>query len=507
MTGFSLHSRGLRGALLAVLLALASPADAGVRSFAPSAPATETTATADAIAVVYLQLQAAAERFETALRRLQQPAHGAAAEAGMRTALAELRTLGEQCRSLPGCDLGRVLAVWQTLVERQQQALLRPPEPAQAPTLPVVDAPPPPDYPAAAETARLLAGTDLAAMIRLNGPIKAAMADWLTTMRPNLIETWKNYSFLRHRMYPHFEQGGLPEALLFGILARESLGRVHAMSRSGAAGPMQFMPVTAKRYGIPAGDGRFDPRMDPAEAARASAAYINEQLGRFNRSLELTLAAYNGGEGRVGRIAARHGAGAFWSSSFLDELPPQTREYVPKVLAAAYLFLHPEEFNLRFPELDTAPAQLVLRRAVSLAELSICLGQGDREEGWFRTLRNLNPRLKPEQRLLPGAVVHVPRTVLPDYALYCEDPRFMARVAALRDARYPADVPYASYTVRAGESLADIADRHACRDIREIAAMNTLDPPLYRLQVGQSLKVPVCGKPNPAGATRSLAGP
>jgi membrane-bound lytic murein transglycosylase D len=247
--------------------------------------------------------------------------------------------------------------------------------------------------------------------------------------------------------------------------------------------------------------------MDPAEAARASAAYINEQLKRFNHSLELTLAAYNGGEGRVGRMAARHGTDAFWSGRFLDELPAQTREYVPKVLAAAYLFLHPEEFNLRFPELDTAPAQLVLRRAASLAELSICLGQGDREEGWFRTLRNLNPRLKPHQRQLPGAVVQVPRTVLPDYELHCQDPRFMARIAGLRDARYPDDVPYTAYTVRKGESLADIASRHACRDIREIAALNTLDPPLYRLQVGQSLRVPVCGKPAPSGSPRRLAGP
>lgn len=504
MTGFSLHSWRFHVGLLALLMAGA--AHAGVRSFAPSLPAAEPPA-ADATAVVYLRLQAAESRFDQALKRWQQAAHAAAAEAELRGALTELRTLGEQCRALPTCDLTRVLTVWQTLAERQQQALLRPSEPAPAPTAPLADAPPPPDYPAAAETARLLAGTDLREMIRLNGPIKAAMADWLTTMRPNLIETYKNYSFLRHRMYPHFERGGLPEALLFGILARESLGRVHAMSRSGAAGPMQFMPATAKRYGIPAGDGRFDPRMDPAEAARASAAYINDQLGRFNQSLELTLAAYNGGEGRVGRMAARHGKDAFWSSRFLDELPSQTREYVPKVLAAAYLFLHPEEFNLRFPELDGTPAQLVLRRAASLAELSICLGQGEREEGWFRTLRNLNPRLKPHQRLLPGAVVHVPRAVLPDYELHCQDTRFMARVAALRDARYPADVPYASHTVRAGESLADIAGRHPCRDIREIAAMNTLDPPLYRLQVGQALKVPVCGKPAAAGSPRSLAGP
>lgn len=506
MTGFSLHSR-VQAALAAVLLFVSGSTLAGVRSFAPVTPADPVETRSAALEALYARMQSAEARFETALRDRRAGKALAAADAEMQAALAQLAEHSRQCRALPGCDLGRVVELWQSLVERQQQALTLSDEIEPATTLPVVDAPPPPEYPAAADTARLLAGTDLKEMIRLNAPVRAAMADWLTTMRPNLIETYKNYSFLRHRMYPHFERGGLPEALLFGILARESLGRVHAMSRSGAAGPMQFMPATAKRLGIPAAEPRFDPRMDPAEAARASAAYINEQLKRFNHSLELTLAAYNGGEGRVGRMAERHGTNAFWSSRFLDELPAQTREYVPKVLAAAYLFLHPEEFNLRFPELDTAPAQLVLRRAASLAELSICLGQGDREEGWFRTLRNLNPRLKPHQRQLPGAVVHVPRAVLPDYELHCQDARFMARVAGLRDARYPDEVPYTAYTVRAGESLADIASRHACRDIREIAAMNTLDPPLYRLQVGQSLQVPVCGKSAPAGASRGLAGP
>lgn len=505
MARFPLRPPLLTRCLALLLLSFAAPLLAGVRNFAP-APAVVDTAPRAAVEALYARLQAAEARFESGLRRWT-PAVAESGHSEMSAALGELRVLSEQCRALPGCDLGRVLSLWQSLVERQQQTLLRPAESDRTATLPAVDTQAPPEYPAAADTARLLAGTDLKEMIRLNAPVKAAVADWLTTMRPNLIETWKNYAFLRHRMYPHFERGGLPEALLFGILARESLGRVHAMSRSGAAGPMQFMPATAKRLGIPAGDGRFDPRMDPAEAARASAAYINEQLKRFNQSLELTLAAYNGGEGRVGRMAERHGTGAFWSSRFLDELPTQTREYVPKVLAAAYLFLHPEEFNLRFPELDATPAQLVLRRAASLAELSICLGQGEREEGWFRTLRNLNPRLKPQQRLLPGAVVQVPRAVLPDYELHCQDTRFMARIAALRDARYPADVPYAAYTVRAGESLADIAARHACRDIREIAAINTLDPPLYRLQIGQSLQVPVCGKPAPQGGPRSLAGP
>ena len=50
-----------------------------------------------------------------------------------------------------------------------------------------------------------------------------------------------NYQYLRFEMWPEYQKAGLPEAMLFGILAKESGGKVHAVSRSGAAGPLQFM--------------------------------------------------------------------------------------------------------------------------------------------------------------------------------------------------------------------------------------------------------------------------
>ena len=58
---------------------------------------------------------------------------------------------------------------------------------------------------------------------------------------------------------------------------------------------MQFMYATGRRFGLgPDGTG-FDTRYDPRAAAEASAAYLNERMGQLNRSIELALAAYNGG--------------------------------------------------------------------------------------------------------------------------------------------------------------------------------------------------------------------
>ena len=85
----------------------------------------------------------------------------------------------------------------------------------------------------------------------------------------------------------------------------------------------------------------------------------------------------------------------------LASLPRETRDYVPRILAAAWLFLHAEDYNLELPAIDATTASLVLQRDASIGELAICLGQAlDRERGWFRTLRNLNPRIEPSERMM-----------------------------------------------------------------------------------------------------------
>ncbi|MCB1611803.1 MAG: transglycosylase SLT domain-containing protein, partial [Xanthomonadales bacterium] len=286
------------------------------------------------------------------------------------------------------------------------------------------------------------------------------------------------------------QKADLPEALLFAILAKESAGRVHAYSRAGAAGPLQFMPATAQRFGLTRNG--FDERLDPAAVARANAAYVEEQLAAFNNDLELTLAAYNGGEGRMRRLAAKNPGKGFWSQRIFFALPAETRDYVPKVLAAAYLFLHPDEYGLRFPMVDSQLALLTLDRPLSLGEVAICLGQDERPEGWFRTLRNLNPRLKPEERLTVGATLRVPAKLVTAYGERCGDEPFLARIAALQDARHPAGPTQVGYTVRRGDTLMAIARRTRCSSVEEVAKLNNIRGPKYALRVGQQLRLPTC---------------
>jgi membrane-bound lytic murein transglycosylase D len=332
-------------------------------------------------------------------------------------------------------------------------------------------------------------GKDLRELIDLNEPIKAALNDWLTWMRPNLMTSYENYLYLRTKMAPIYNEAGLPEALLFGIIATETGGKVHAYSKAGAAGPLQFMRSTGRRYGLTMENG-FDLRYDPVASTRANVSYLNEQLDELNQSLEKTLAAYNGGENRLRSLNRRYRDADFWDSRFYNSLPNETRQYVPRVLAAAWLFLHPEDYNLQFPQQNTETGTLKIKQDTSLDELCICFGQElGQSDGWFRTLRNLNPRIDAEESIKAGAEIEIPANLREIYEEKCLQGKLVILAHELHDAKYPEMI---IYTVMAGDTLGEIAARYRCTSQREIATINNLRSPKYMIRVGQQLKIPGC---------------
>jgi membrane-bound lytic murein transglycosylase D len=311
-------------------------------------------------------------------------------------------------------------------------------------------------------------------------------------MRPQLLSAHQNYQFLRAQIAPVYEEAGLPEALLFGLLATESGGKVHSYSRAGAAGLLQFMPATGRRYGLRSDNG-FDMRLDPAAAAQASVDYLNDQFEAMNNNLEKALAAYNGGENRVQRLHRKSSGSSFWDSKIYYSLPHETREYVPRLLAAAWLFMHPEEYNLEFPVYETETTRLALEQDIALGELAICLGQAQNGQGWFRTLRNLNPRLAPGDRIKAGEEIEIPLILVETYQSACISGELMELARGLHDANYPEEPVMMLYAVRRGDTLGTIASRFSCVSIRELAALNRIRAPKYMIRTGQELKIPRCG--------------
>ena len=465
------------------------------------------TATGDAeAAALYTRLEADSRRYAAGIELLR-AGDTAKAQADIKGALDDLRDAATRCAEIPACDQQRFVAAFDALLRQGVGGAGDLPDGEARGSTPEATAgagessPMVARLPQLGRSVALLKGRELGDIIALNGPVKAALEEWLTQYRPNLLLAYENYQYMRHLMVPEYERAGLPEALLFGMLAKESGGKVHAISRSGASGPLQFMYATGLRFGLRPVDG-FDQRFDPQLSARANAAYINEQLAIFNNNLELVIGAYNGGEGAMRRRVARVGADAsFWDPKIYYDISQETREYVPMVLAAAWLFLHPERYNLRWPTPAVAPGSITLKRPASIAELTICLGQDGHPDGWFRTLRNLNAHLDPQQTVAAGTKLAVPKQLEAVYARDCAAGRWAELAADLHSAIVPSPPPAAlarakpsgsrSYTVRKGDTLAAISRKTGC-GIKEIANVNHLRAPGYALRIGQVLNVPAC---------------
>lgn len=497
-----------------IRLTLAALTALAFLSACANTPRSANTASVDDAALnrIASEIAAATAQFDAALQRYR-AGEIAPALASMDAARAALTATGTRCAALSGCELTRVIAAQDALLQRQTQVLLEPDgfdrdartdgsAPGAGEGSDVGGASPLlRELPAAARTVQLLKGRSLRDAIVMNGPVQAALEEWLTWMRPFMLDAYENYQYMRYAMHPAYEQAGLPEALLFGIMAKESGGRVHSISSAGASGPLQFMPATGTRFGLGRQPDGFDTRFDPAAAARANAAYLNEQFGRLNNDLALVLAAYNGGEGRVGRLSGG-GQRGFWDRAVFDTLPPETRNYVPMVLAAAWLFLHAEDYGLVWPKIDARPAHIELRQLMSLNELAVCMGQDGNPRGWFRTLRNLNPRHQPEARLPVGTRVQLPEAARVAYQRHCVDGARRDTARRLADALPPQPAPAGtpaaravasaarSHVVKGGETLSAVARRYQCRGIAALARANNLRGPGYAIRVGQRLQIP-----------------
>lgn len=472
-------------------------------------PGAAKTGADDAAAALYARLDRDSQRYADGLTAAR-AGETDKAQAEMKAALDDLRAAATACAEQAGCDQQRFVAGFDALLRQgigdgvtdeasQKVTEIADAERSESPAIK--------QMPQLGRTVTLLKGRELSEVIAMNEPVKAALEEWLTQYRPFLMAAWDNYQYMRAQMWPEYQKAGLPEALLFGMLAKESGGRVHAVSRSGASGPLQFMYATGLRFGLSSVDG-FDQRFDPKLSARANAAYVNEQLAIFNNNLELVIGAYNGGEGAMARRAGR-GADAlsFWNPQIYFGVSQETREYVPSVLAAAWLFLHPERYNLQFPKLAAGEGRITLARPASLAELTICLGQRDEAHGgWFRTLRNLNPQLDPQQREPAGATLRVPVPLEAVYTRNCTDGRWPTLAQELHAAVVPSPPPVAlgrggaapvakskdkSVTVRKGDTLTAISGRTGC-SVKQIASANGLRHPRYAIRPGQVLKLSGC---------------
>jgi membrane-bound lytic murein transglycosylase D len=212
-------------------------------------------------------------------------------------------------------------------------------------------------------------------MNAIDSPLVQSQELWYAN-RPDYIKRFvERGSRYMYHIVEEVERRGLPtEIVLLPII--ESAFNPQAYSRAHASGMWQFIPSTGKNFGL-AQDWLTDNRRDVMLSTNAALDYLTKLHGMFN-SWELAFAAYNCGEGCVGRAIAKNQRLGLPTDFVNLKLPNETRAYVPKLLAVKNIVLSPASYGITLPVVDNrpyftqvkAPAKIDVKLAARLAEMS-----------------------------------------------------------------------------------------------------------------------------------------
>jgi membrane-bound lytic murein transglycosylase D len=280
---------------------------------------------------------------------------------------------------------------------------------------------------------------------------------------------------------------GLPEDLVYLTLIESGLSNT-AVSRARAVGMWQFMATTGRGYGLMI-DPWVDERRDPFKATDAAVNHLQDLVQRLG-SVYLAAAAYNAGAGRIEREIRRLPGEpdtvddqTFFAIADRRNLRRETRDYVPKLIAAALIAKQPSRYG--FTDIERLPPLVFDEVSVPDATgLDVLARLADTS---VAALLELNPQfvrgITPPGR---GVVVRVPRGS-------------GARVAE-RYADLPVNerITFVDHYVTYGQTLSSIAQRYKVT----VTMLQAANPRLraHALRVGQRVIVPMSGRVVPRGA-------
>ncbi|MEP6591314.1 MAG: LysM peptidoglycan-binding domain-containing protein [Gemmatimonadota bacterium] len=318
---------------------------------------------------------------------------------------------------------------------------------------------------------------------------------WLTRMP-------RYESYARERLTAQ----GLPSDLVYLALI-ESGFSTSAVSRAAAVGMWQFMPATGRGYGLRI-DAWVDERRDPIKATDAAARHLKDLTDRFG-SHYLAAAAYNAGAGRVGRSLTRMNANmgdgdesldlssdeAFFSLADSRLIVQETRDYVPKLIAAALIAKDPTKYGFVLAEdVEPFPHDSIMVEGGTGLDLIARLA-----DTTVDALRELNPGLL---RLVapPGGY----------YAVRVPGGQAKRIAAAYHDTPAAERLAIATHKVRAGETVATLASRYGVSG--EVIRSANRAARGKRLTAGSTLYIPVSSgipmallrEPEPISNSRSV---
>jgi membrane-bound lytic murein transglycosylase D len=209
------------------------------------------------------------------------------------------------------------------------------------------------------------------------GPARSSFARWLSRSERYI-----------PMMREILRKEGLPEDLVY-LAMIESGFTPHAVSVASAVGPWQFISGTGKRYDLRI-DQWIDERRDPIKSTVAAALYLKELYALFNNDWYLAAAGYNAGENKILRAINMYNSRDFWQLSQGGYLKRETKDYVPKLLAAAIIAKEPARYGFAdvayLPPIEfdtvTIPTPTDLELVARICEVPV------------KAIRDLNPELR-----------------------------------------------------------------------------------------------------------------
>ena len=293
---------------------------------------------------------------------------------------------------------------------------------------------------------------------------------WYAT-RPDYMQrmTERSSKYLFH-IVEELEVRGMPTELAL-LPYIESAFNPQAVSSVKAAGMWQFMPATGTDFQLKQNAFRDD-RRDVLASTKAALDYLQRLYGMFG-DWHLALAAYNWGQGNVGRAITRNQKAGL-PTGYLDiNMPAETRTYVPKLQAVKNIVANPDAFRTELPLIENHPYFQTVDITHDIDVSLVATLAGIREEDF----RALNPSYKRPVILAAGT----PQILLPwDNAKV-----FQRNLEAKREGQY------ASWTVWSVPTTMTVAEaaQRANMSEADLRSMNNI-PPRMLIKAGSALMVP-----------------
>lgn len=273
-----------------------------------------------------------------------------------------------------------------------------------------------------------------------------------------------------HYVTERLEHAGLPlELALLPIV--ESTYDPFAYSASHAAGLWQFIPSTAHQYGLER-NRWYDGRRDLVASTQAAIDFLTYLNQRFKGNWWHALAAYNSGEGSVGKAIRNNKKNGRSTEFWALKLPKETRNYVPQLIALASIIKEPGRFSITLPVMEDKPIFDIIQVNNQIS-LTTVMDITDTDEWTFSQLNAAYRRsITPPEGTYSLLIPIEKSTSLTDYL-------------ASTDHKYW--TPYTEYAVSSGDTLSDIAVLFETQT-RIIKKANGLTSD--RLKIGQTLLIP-----------------